>query len=131
SQWETTKGYPSIASLQALSDLFGVSIDALIADDDIENHRLLEQAQGRKNYWLAMACLAAATGSALLAYFTGIPYFGIISSLGVIGYIVFGLLSKPKYKRLSMRKMILPYVLSRLVILAVVVFAIIAAFQTL
>ena len=46
----------------------------------------------------------------------------------MIGYIVLGLLSKPKYKRIAARKMVLPYVLSRLVILAVIIAVIAYAF---
>ena len=128
SKWETDKGYPSIDSLKQLSNLFHISIDELISDTDIENKRLLDEAQSRKFYWLAIACLAVATVSAVINYFTKIPYLNIISISGVVGYIVLGLLSKPKYKRIAARKMVIPYVLSRLVILAVIIAVIAYAF---
>lgn len=121
SKWETDKGYPSIDSLKQLSNLFHISIDELISDTDVENKRLLEEAQSRKFYWYAVVCLAIATISTLIAFFTQIPFLNIISILGVIGYVVLGLLSKPKYKRMAAKKMIVPYVISRLVILAVVI----------
>jgi len=128
SKWETDKGYPSIDSLKQLSNLFHISIDELISDTDIENKRLLDEAKSRKFYWFAITCLAVATVSAVINYFTKIPYLNIISFSGVIGYIVLGLLSKPKYKRIAARKMVLPYVLSRLVILAVIIAVIAYAF---
>ena len=131
SKWETNKGYPSIDSLKELSNLFGISIDELIADEDIQNQKLIEEAQSRRCYWWAMACLALATGCAVLAYFVGIPQLGIVSTLAVIGYVGFGLLAKPKYKRMKLRKLVVPYVLSRLVVLAVVVIAMVVAFQAL
>lgn len=121
SKWETNKGYPSVDSLKELSNLFGISIDELIADEDIENKRLLDEAQGRKNYWYAMGCLGVATVAAVVSFFAIIPYLNIVSVLGVIGYIIFGLLSKPKYKRQSAKKLIVPYILSRLIIFAIVI----------
>lgn len=128
SKWETDKGYPSIDSLKQLSNLFHISIDELISDTDIENKRLLDEAQGRKFYRGAIACLAVATISALTYYFTKLPYLNIVSFSGVIGYIVLGLLFKPRYKRMVARKIVLPYVLSRLVILAVIIAVIAYAF---
>lgn len=128
SKWETDKGYPSIDSLKQLSGLFHISIDELISDTDTQNKRLLGEARGRKFYWFAIACLAVATISAVINCFLKMTYLSIISFSGVIGYIVLGLLSKPKYKRIAARKMVLPYVLSRLVILAVIVAVIVYAF---
>lgn len=129
SKWETGKGYPSVDSLKELSNLFGVSIDELIADDDIENTRLIEAAESRKYYWCAIACLAVTVASALGTYFAHIPYLTFLSTLGTVGYIAFGILSKPKYKRMQAKKLVVPYVLSRLVILAVVVIVMVMAFR--
>ena len=67
-------------------------------------------------------------GDIIINYFTKIPYLNIVSFSGVIGYVVFGLLSKPKYKRIAAGKIVLPYVLSRLVILAVILAVIVCAF---
>lgn len=121
SKWETDKGYPGIESLKQLSTLFRISIDELISDVDVENQRLLEEARARKFYWCAIACLVFTTVCTLVAYFARLPYLSLASITGVIGYVVFGLFSKPKYKRLSAKKMILPYLLSRLVIFLIVI----------
>ena len=129
SKWETDKGYPSIDSLKQLSNLFEVSIDELISDSDVENKRLLDKAQSRKFYWCAIACLILTTALAIAYYFTEAPYLYACSILGVIGYIVFGLLSKPKYKRMARRRALLvPLIISRLVIAAIIIVLIISAF---
>lgn len=39
SKWETNRGYPSIDSLKQLANLFDISIDALISNEDIENQK--------------------------------------------------------------------------------------------
>ncbi len=128
SKWETDKGYPSIDSLKQLSNLFEVSIDELISDSDIENKRLLDKAQSRKFYLCALSCLALTTALAIVYYFTQIPYLYVGSILGVIGYIVFGLLSKPNYKRMAQRRtLIVPLIVSRLIIVAVIIAVIVYA----
>ncbi len=119
--WGTIhSGYPSIDSLKAISNLFGVSIDELISDADIENKKLLDEKNSRKTYYVAIVFLGFTVLFTLLAYFLKMPYFSVGSMVGLIGYVGFGLLSKPKYKRVQARKLIIPYIISRLVILAVV-----------
>ena len=130
SKWETDKGYPSIDSLKELSSLFKISIDELISDDDIQNKRLLDEAQSRKYYWCAIACLAVATVFAIVNYFTQWQYLYAASIVSVVGYIAFGLLSKPNYKRMAARRtLIIPFIISRLVIAAVIIAVIVYAFM--
>ena len=129
SKWETDKGYPSIDSLKQLSNLFEVSIDELISDSDMENKRLLDKAQTRKFYWCAISCLAITTVLAIIYYFTQVRYLYAGSILGVVGYIAFGLLSKPNYKRMAQRRtLIIPFVVSRLIVAAVFIVVIVYAF---
>ena len=120
SKWETGGGYPSIDSLKAISNLFGVSIDELISDADMESKKALDEKSARKFYFVAIAFLALTVVFTLLAYFLKLPLLNIGSMLSVAGYIAFGLISKPKYKRIAARKLIVPYLLSRLIIFAVV-----------
>lgn len=131
SKWETDKALPGIDSLKLISDLFGVGIDELISDSDIETKKLLDEKKARKFYFLSIAFLSIATVFTFLAYFLKNPYYNIGSLTAVIGYIVFAMLSKPRYKRLSAKeiiipKIIIPYIISRLVILLFVVGLIIA-----
>lgn len=131
SKWETGNGYPSIDSLKALSNLFGISIDELISDADVENKKLLDEKNARKMYYIAIAFLGLTVLFTILACFLKISYLNVVSIVGLIGYLAFGLLSKPKYKRLQARKIIIPYVISRVVIFAVVLGVIIYTIVTL
>lgn len=130
SKWETDQGYPSIDSLKEISDLFSISIDELISDADIENKKLLDEKNARIMYYIAIAFLCLTVLFTLLAYFLKIPYFNIVSMGGLIGYMAFALLSKPKYNRLQARKIILPYIISRVVVFAVVLCVIIYTIVT-
>ncbi|MCM1297356.1 MAG: helix-turn-helix domain-containing protein [Muribaculaceae bacterium] len=130
SKWETDNGYPSIDSLKAISNLFNISIDELISDADIENKKLLDKKNARNMYCIAIAFLGLTVLFTLLSYFLKISYFKIISMCGLIGYLAFALMSKPKYKRLQARKIIIPYVISRVVVFAVVLGVIIYTIVT-
>lgn len=129
SKWETDKGYPSIDSLKQLSNLFGVSIDELISDADVENKRLLDDKKSKRFYILAMVCLALTSAFTITYYFTKISLLYVGSILSVIGYIVFGLLSKPNYKKMASRRaLIIPFFVSRLIIAVIIIAVIIYAF---
>lgn len=131
SKWETNNGFPSIDSLKTISNLFGISIDDLITDEDIKNKKLLDEKMAKRFYFVAISFLGITVLFTLLAYFLKQPYFNIGSICGLIGYVTFGILSKPKYKRLQMRKLVIPYVISRAVIFAVVIGVIIYTIVTL
>lgn len=130
SKWETDRGFPSIDSLKAVADLFNVRIDDLVSEDDIENKKLADEKKGRRMYYIAVAFLALTTAFTLATYFSGQKYFGIGSVAGLTGYVVFALLSKPKYKRVQAKKIVVPYIISRAVIFAVVLGVIIYTLLT-
>lgn len=131
SKWETDRGYPGIDSLKALSDLFQIKIDDLISGADAENKKLLDEKLARRFYFAAVAFLGITVLFALLTYCLKQPYYSFGSVAGAVGYVVFGLLSKPKYKRLQARKRVVPYVLSRIIlsafVIGMVVYTIVAA----
>lgn len=131
SKWETNNGYPSIDSLKVISNLFNVSIDELISDADIENKKLLDDKIAKRFYFIAIGFLGLTVLFTILACFLRQPYFSIGSIIGFVGYVVCGFLSKPKYKRLQMRKLIVPYVVSRVVVFAIVFGVIIFTVMTL
>ena len=120
SKWETDKGYPSIDSLKQLSNLFQISIDDLISDDDIENKKLLDEKNAKKMYFIAVAFLGCTVLFTLLAYFLKLLSLNVFSASFVVLYVVFAFFSKPQYKRVKARKIIIPYIISRVVIFAVV-----------
>ena len=74
SKWETDKGYPSIDSLKEQSKLFGVSIDELISDSDVENKKLLDEKHTRKMYLIAIGCFGNRTIYTIDGVFTNIVF---------------------------------------------------------
>lgn len=60
SKWETGKGWPGVDSLKLITDEFGVTIDALVSDEDVEQKRAVEHGRGLRYYWAAIACALAA-----------------------------------------------------------------------
>ncbi|MDE6598128.1 MAG: helix-turn-helix domain-containing protein [Clostridia bacterium] len=131
SKWETDNGYPSIDSLKAISNLFSISIDELISDADVENKKLLDKKIAKRMYFIAISFLGITVLFTLLAYFLKLPCFNVFSMGGLIGYLVFGLMSKPKYKRMQARKLIIPYIMSRVIIFTVVLAVVIYTLVTL
>lgn len=121
SKWETDRALPAIDSLKLISELFRVSIDDLISDSDIKTKRMLDDKRAKKAYIAAIAFLVLATAFTLLAYFLKQPYLNIGGGLAALLYVAFAMLSTPRYKRVSAKKMLLPYVVSRVIILLFVV----------
>lgn len=121
SKWESGKGYPSIDSLKLLSDLFHISMDELISDDDVESKRVLDDKRAREFYYIAVAFLVFTVVLAFIAYFAQTKRAGILSLVGVICYVVCAFFAKPRYKRIEAKKYILTYIISRAVILIIVI----------
>ena len=127
SKWENNKGYPGIDSLKELSRLFGISIDELISDDDIEHKKLQDNKLSRKNYCCAVACFAAVVVFAVLYRFINTPYLLFASILSVVGYTVFAVLSKSRNNKTVYRQQPALYIVSRIVIIAVLIIVIVSA----
>lgn len=131
SKWETDKALPAIDSLKLISELFHVSIDDLISDKDIETKRLLDEKRAKTMYGIAIGFLALATAFTLLAYFLKQPWWNIGGTVSAVLFLVFGIFSKPRYKRVSAKKLVIPYVISRAVILLFVIGLIVFMIATL
>ena len=120
SKWETDKGYPSIDSLKQLSNLFNISIDELISDDDIENKKLLDEKNARKTYYIAIAFLCITVLFVMLAYFLKLPYLNIFSACGAILCVVFSFLSKRK----QARKTVVSHIIAKIIVFIIVLGAV-------
>lgn len=131
SKWETDKGYPSIDSLKQLSNLFQVSIDDLISDDDIENKKLLDEKMAKTLYFIAIAFFGVTLLFAMLAYFLELPYLNIFTACGAILYVVFAFLSKSKYLGMQTRNITVRYIIARIIVFIIVLVAITFMFVTL
>ena len=121
SKWETDRGFPSIESLRYLANLFHMSIDELISDEDIKNKVLIDKKNSRRFYWAAVICLAATVASAVAAYATRIYYWSVLSIIGIAGYLVFAALCKYKNQSMRLTKAIAPFIISRIVIATAVI----------
>lgn len=130
SKWETGKGYPSIDSLKLLSELFSISIDELISDDDVECKKLLDNKRAKRFYYFAVVFLLLSLASTLITFYAHIEWVSIFSLIGVVGYVFCAFFAKPKYKRIDAKKYIVTYILYRIVILAIVVGTIIYTIAT-
>lgn len=131
-KWETGKGFPAIDSLKSISVLFQVSIDDLVSEGDVETKRTLDQKKNRAMYLAAIVFLVLATLFTLLAYFLKQPYFNIGGSAAAVLYIVFAMLSRQPYKKDSnVKKILLPYIISRVVVFLFVIGVIVFTMVTL
>lgn len=121
SKWETDKGLPGIDTLKLISTTFNLSLDELVSDEVVESKKVLDKKRAKIMYIIAMVFLAFAVIFNFTAYLTGNRLYIIGSMIATVGYIVFGILSRPKYKREEAKKLIIPYVISRAVILLFVI----------
>ena len=103
SKWETGKGYPGVDSLKLLSQVFGVSIDELISEDDIQAKRELDARKSKLLYIAAAALLTGAFVFAALVYALGQPLWYIGAAACVLGYLGFALAAKNEYARIAGR----------------------------
>lgn len=127
SKWENGKGYPAIDSLKLLSKVYGVSLDELVSDEDVAAARARRQNRSKIFYWCAVGCLVLAAAFAAAAGFSHIPWFAIPSGAGVAGYVAFAFLTKPSLSGCT-RAQFTRYIVSRIVVLAIVVAVLIATF---
>ena len=127
SKWENGKGYPAIDSLKLLSSVYGVSLDELVSDGDVEEMRSARKKRSRIFYWCAVGCLIFAAAFAVVCAVVKIAWFIIPSALGVAGYVVFSFLSKPLQSGMT-RADFMRYIACRAIVLLIVVAALATTF---
>lgn len=130
SKWENNKGYPGIDSLKLLSQVYNISLDELISDDDVVAAQKAKKRRSRIYYWCAVACLVLAVAFTLAAHFSHIPWFIIPGGASVLGYVAFAFATKPVLSGMSHADFV-RYIASRAVVLLIVVGVLIStAIQT-
>lgn len=125
SKWETKNGYPSIDSLKLIANLFDVTLDELISDDDVENKRKIDDKRAKIAYAFAVAFLIATIAFAFGAYFSGYTLLCIGSFVCAAGYVIAAFLSKPRYKRFQSKNRLAYDIISKIIVIGIVVFAIV------
>lgn len=124
SKWETGKGWPGVDSLKLIADEFGVTIDSLVSDEDVEQKRIAEDQKGKRFYWAALACALVAAVLAFAAS-SGVLPQGLVfaaslgTCCGIIGYVVFAFLFSRASERASFKRM----ATSRIIVILVVLIA--------
>ena len=125
SKWETKNGYPSIDSLKLIANLFDVTLDELISDDDVESKRKIDDKRAKIAYAFAVAFLIATIAFAFAAYFSGYTLLCIGSFVCAAGYVIAAFLSKPRYKRFQSKNRLAYDIISKIIVIGIVVFAIV------
>lgn len=125
SKWETKNGYPSIDSLKLITNLFDVTLDELISDDDVESKRIIDDKRAKIAYAFAVAFLIATITFAFAAYFSGYTLLCIGSFVCAAGYVIAAFLSKPRYKRFQSKNRLAYDIISKIIVIGIVVFAIV------
>lgn len=126
SKWETGNGYPSLESLKLIADLFQMKIDELLSDDDIENKKLLDKKRSEKMYFFTVMFLVLSAIFAILSVVIKLHFLMIGSIICIVGYIIFAILTKPKYKRTD-EKGRTAHIISRIVLAAIFLFIFISS----
>lgn len=122
SKWENDRGLPTIDTLKQIAELFGVTLDELISDDDVRSARLADERAAKRFRIPALVCLAAAFALAFLtAYVSKWCSLPLIACTG--GFIGCALLSRPAYKRRASRENAAAYIISRIAIAAIFLLA--------
>jgi len=88
SNWENNRSYPDIASVMKLSDLYGLSLDELLKEDERVQEHFESKAAKRKRFWqLALEYALVAEIVGILLAGQGFPsagyFFQLIGAVGV------------------------------------------------
>lgn len=129
SKWETGKGMPGIESLKELSRLFGVSLDELISDDDIENKKLSEDKTARRFYYISLAFFAAAAVLLMLSTVLKAELPSILAMVFVIGYVVCAIFAKPKYKREAQKGDLAAFLVPKILLFVIFVIVLVSSLK--
>lgn len=79
-RWETDKGIPDITNLIAISELYNVTIDELIKDNEKVEQKVKADSKAKKWHLLVIIYL--------IAIVTYIAYFVIVHRIFMVGFLV-------------------------------------------
>ena len=119
-KWEADKAFPSPAVLKRFSDTYQVSMAALYTEEDIRTERLLQDQRAGIMNGVALFFLAIASFLAVTCYYLQDTFWGYASGIFAVGYVAFSFFAHPRYRRIAYRRNHMTYVLSRVIIAAVI-----------
>lgn len=79
-KWETNRGYPDIQNLIAISEVFNISLDELIREDNKVKNKIISESSSKKWHFLVILYLLA-----IIIY---IFYFLIFHKIFMIGFLI-------------------------------------------
>lgn len=79
-KWETNRGYPDIQNLITISEVFNVSLDDLVKEDDKVKNRIIAESTSKKWHFLVIMYLIA-----IIIY---IFYFYIFHKIFMLGFLI-------------------------------------------
>lgn len=124
SKWETGRGWPGVDSLKLIADKFGVSIDSLVSDEDVQVKRETEDKRSLRLYFAAIACAVCAVVAAAVGLSGVFALPPVVVTLcrwvavwGMIGYVMLSFAFSHASERVPARRV----VASRVVVVLIVV----------
>ena len=79
-KWETNRGYPDIQNLITISEVFNVSLDELVKEDDKVKNKIIAESTSKKWHFLVIMYLIA-----IIIY---IFYFFIFHKIFMLGFLI-------------------------------------------
>ena len=79
-KWETNRGYPDIQNLITISEVFNVSLDELVKEDDKVKSKIIAESSSKKWHFLVIMYLIA-----IIIY---IFYFLIFHKIFMLGFLI-------------------------------------------
>lgn len=79
-KWETNRGYPDIQNLITISEVFDVSLDELVKEDDNVKSKIISESSSKKWHFLVIMYLIA-----IIIY---IIYFFSFHKIFMLGFLI-------------------------------------------
>lgn len=79
-KWETNRGYPDIQNLITISEIFSISLDKLVKEDNNVKNKIIAESSSKKWHFLVILYLIA-----IIMY---IVYFLAFHKIFMIGFLI-------------------------------------------
>ena len=102
SKWETNNGYPSIDILKSIANLFNITIDELLSDEDINNKKNLDKTKFKTHNIISLIGFSISLVSIIcLIFIKNKLLLGCLTATSILGaclYLTFTELALTYYK---------------------------------
>ena len=122
SKWETDRGFPNIDSLKQIAELFNISVDELLEEEEKQNQRQQEEKVSKRLSWITAASCGCLVLVLILSAFIDSWYITAVLRLSLMAIFVFATFEKHDIQGMDKKKFIIQIVIK--IIIFVVVFGI-------